>query len=137
MLLQEASAARPEGPLTMSEEAMRLLVAHRWPGNLRELKNLIQYLAATVGGSVVRPNHLRERLQPGLLSEATELSDEGDHSHRDEPAFRPIADEIRELEAGRIRSALRATGGNKTQAAKLISMPLRTFVGKLKQYQLE
>jgi DNA-binding NtrC family response regulator len=50
--------------------------------------------------------------------------------------FRPIADELRELEITRIREALEATGGNQTRAAGLLTMPVRTFFEKAKQYGL-
>lgn len=48
--------------------------------------------------------------------------------------FRPLADEIRELEQARISAALDAASGNQRVAAQLLAMPLRTFVFKLKQY---
>jgi DNA-binding NtrC family response regulator len=48
--------------------------------------------------------------------------------------FRPIEEEIKELERRRITAALEAAGGNQTKAAELIQMPLRTFQAKLKQY---
>jgi DNA-binding NtrC family response regulator len=48
--------------------------------------------------------------------------------------FRPIDDEIRELERTRMIEALAATGGVQNRAAALIHMPLRTFVTKLKRY---
>jgi two-component system, NtrC family, response regulator AtoC len=50
--------------------------------------------------------------------------------------FRPIADELRELERRRMAEALSASGGVKTRAAQLIDMPIRTFTLKLKQYKL-
>jgi two-component system response regulator AtoC len=50
--------------------------------------------------------------------------------------FRPIADEIRELERLRIVEALTETNGVQNQAAALIEMPLRTFVTKLKKYEI-
>ena len=50
--------------------------------------------------------------------------------------FRPIADEVRELEVSRMRAALEAVAGNQTRAAALIQMPLRTFQAKAKQYNL-
>jgi pSer/pThr/pTyr-binding forkhead associated (FHA) protein len=49
-------------------------------------------------------------------------------------AFRPINDELRELERRRMREALVAAGGVQKKAAKLIGMPLRTFTLKYKQY---
>jgi DNA-binding NtrC family response regulator len=51
-----------------------------------------------------------------------------------DPQFRVLADEIEELERVRLKQALEAAGGVKAQAARLIGMPLRTFVAKLKQY---
>jgi len=50
--------------------------------------------------------------------------------------FRPIADEVRELERARMIAALRATTGLQNRAAELIEMPLRTFVTKLKRYAI-
>ena len=49
-------------------------------------------------------------------------------------AFRPLTEELRELERGRMVEALAAAGGVQRRAAELIGMPLRTFVMKVKQY---
>jgi DNA-binding NtrC family response regulator len=43
---------------------------------------------------------------------------------------------MRELERARLKEALAAAGGVKARAARLIGMPLRTFVAKVKQYEL-
>lgn len=51
-------------------------------------------------------------------------------------SFRPIEDEVRELERKRMIEALAATGGVQNRAAELIQMPLRTFVTKLKRYAI-
>jgi DNA-binding NtrC family response regulator len=48
--------------------------------------------------------------------------------------FRPIDDELRDLERRRMIEALAATGGVQNRAAELIQMPLRTFVTKMKRY---
>ena len=53
------------------------------------------------------------------------------------PSFRPIKDEVRELEQRRMTDALKAARGNQTLAAALIEMPLRTFVAKLKQFGID
>ena len=50
--------------------------------------------------------------------------------------FRPIADELRELEITRMREALEATNNNQTRAAGLLTMPVRTFFEKAKLYGL-
>jgi len=51
-------------------------------------------------------------------------------------ATRPIADEVRELERDRMIAAMRETRGVQNRAAELIEMPLRTFVTKLKRYDI-
>jgi len=53
------------------------------------------------------------------------------------PGFRPIADEVRELERTRMIEALRATGGVQNRAAERIGMPGRTFATKLKRYRIK
>ena len=50
--------------------------------------------------------------------------------------FRPLAEELRELERQRMSEALDAAGGVQNRAAQLIAMPLRTFAGKVKLYGL-
>jgi DNA-binding NtrC family response regulator len=112
---------------------MTVLLAHPWPGNIRELKNLMQYVAAALPVEVLLAEHVSKRLgrlrpvQPPAIDLATP---------EESPRFRPIADELRELEITRIRQALEATGGNQTRAAGLLAMPVRTFFEKAKQYGL-
>jgi DNA-binding NtrC family response regulator len=120
---------------------MQLLLAYHGPGNVRELKNAIEYLAATGIGTAITPEeveaHLNQRPVPGVVRQTkpteAKLSagDDGDPT-----SFRPLKEEIRELEQTRIEQALAAAGGNQTHAAKLISMPLRTFVAKMKKYDI-
>jgi DNA-binding NtrC family response regulator len=50
--------------------------------------------------------------------------------------FRPIAEELRELERRRMIQALTATGGVQARAAELLRMPRRTFVAKMREYEL-
>jgi DNA-binding NtrC family response regulator len=60
----------------------------------------------------------------------------GDPARSKPRRFRPIAEELREIERTRMEEALEATGGVQTRAAELIAMPIRTFAFKLKQYGL-
>jgi DNA-binding NtrC family response regulator len=127
-LLAAACVREERAKLAVSPEAMRLLAAHSWPGNVRELKNLADYFAATILEPVIVPRHLprqiREARAPTLV--AAEQA----------PSLRRVDEELRELERSRLEAALDATAGNQTQAAKLIGMPLRTFVYKLKKHEL-
>ena len=110
----------------LSDAALQRLLAHDWPGNVRELKNVLELAAAMAEG---------ERIEPWALPFAAESASTAPTAG-DERKFRPIEDEVRELERARMSEALAVTGGNQTRAAELISMPLRTFVTKLKQFGL-
>ncbi len=147
--LDDACKRNGRGMMTLSEPAMGALAAYGWPGNVRELKNLMQYIAAAHPADVVTIAHVSERLDRGARTTAAlgipkvELPASGTPPPgvtptmpTDPPAFRSLADEMRELEITRIREAIEATGGNQTRAAGLLAMPVRTFFEKAKQYGL-
>ena len=144
--LEQACDGNRRTRMQISERALAALRAHAWPGNIRELKNLMQYLAATLEVDVVLAEHVTEQLgrstssprtaaRPphGQLVPATTLEATTPLGRR---RFRSLADELRELEITRIREALEATGGNQTRAAVLLGMPTRTFFAKAKTYRL-
>jgi DNA-binding NtrC family response regulator len=130
--LDEACSRSQRNPMTISDPAMAALLAHAWPGNVRELKNLMQYLAAAHPDAVLTAEHVHERLNQ-RSSEITPTT----ASKPGTPTFRPLAEELRELEIARIQAALDATGGNQTKAAALLSVPMRTFFEKVKHYNLK
>ena len=118
--------------MQISDGALSVLLAHSWPGNIRELKNLMQYVAAALPVEVLLAEHLGDKLGYLQAPGASQLGTVPPGLTR----FRPLAEELRELEITRIRQALEAAGGNQTRAAGLLSMPMRTFFGKVKQYGL-
>jgi DNA-binding NtrC family response regulator/pSer/pThr/pTyr-binding forkhead associated (FHA) protein len=120
------AAGRPLAALT--DQAERRLAAYPWPGNVRELRNCMEFLAAAVAG---------EQIDAGQV-EAYLLRTTGPAPSLAPPSsFRPIKEELREVEERRMREALRAAGGVQTLAAALIEMPLRTFAAKVKQYGID
>jgi transcriptional regulator with GAF, ATPase, and Fis domain len=137
--IAETCEAVGRGPMRISSEALSLLEGHDWPGNIRELKNLMHYVVAVAQEDIVRPEDIATRLQ----SNAVMTGRPGEHVPpapaspiERQARFRPLAEEIRALEVTRIRQALEATHGNATQAAKLLSMPSRTFFEKAKLHGL-
>jgi len=127
-----ARAGRP--PLELSEAALQALGAYPFPGNVRELKNAMEYAAATEEGGVVEPWSLPDRIagRASTPPAAGSAAPPAPATRR----FRPIAEELRELERARMGEALEASGGVQTRAAELLGMPIRTFGFKLKQYGL-
>jgi len=136
--LDAARERAGQAPLSISAAAMDLLTRYEWPGNVRELKNAMEFAAATVSDEVLEPGHL-----PSTLLGAADEALAGDDGQAPAPSgktaerrFRPIADELRDLERRRMEEALEAAGGVQKRAAELIAMPLRTFAMKAKQHGL-
>jgi DNA-binding NtrC family response regulator len=137
-----ADACRRQGvpQIEISTAAMAHLTGYAWPGNVRELLNLAAFAAAVVEGNVLEPRHVEawllranRKMRPPS-SPRNPILDPGPPPAPTSPTFRPIAQEIEELERRRILEALEASGQNRKKAAQLIGMPLRTFATKLKLY---
>jgi DNA-binding NtrC family response regulator len=129
-----ARAGRPL--LALASEAVQRLSIHPWPGNVRELKHLCDYLVATATGTAIHDWDIDDALAAGDGAERPAPGPVAP-ARPDATSFRPLAEEVEALERTRIGEALRATGGNQTRAARLIAMPLRTFLTKLKRYGIE
>jgi len=127
---------RKEPPPTISDDARELLVGYRWPGNIRELKNVMERAVALCDGPVITREHLP-------LERMGETAKSPDTKEMPRPklgvvagAFNlpPLADPEKSAERQRIIDALVAANWNQTRAAASLGMPRRTFVSKLDQY---
>ena len=137
--LDEACRRLGRDAMTISATAVAILRAHYWPGNLRELKNLMDYVAAAFVESIVEPHHITERLRARRESLAPPPPPAPEPDLPSPTARSPqmsLADEIAALEQRRIKEALDAHHGNHAHAARSIGMPLRTFFSKVKKYKL-
>ncbi|HUS32591.1 MAG TPA: sigma 54-interacting transcriptional regulator [Kofleriaceae bacterium] len=130
----QARSGRPR--MTVSPEAMQTLLTYAWPGNVRELKHTMEYAMAAAPDETIEPYDLPERLGGTASVGAAATPPDGVPASDGNVTFRPISDELRDLERRRMAEALAAAGGVKTRAAQLIDMPIRTFTLKLKQYKL-
>ena len=140
--LKLASTALHRSTPAISDAAMVRLSAHDWPGNVRELKNLMDYLAATVADDVIQPEHLRDRLiedggpsgEPSRKTPPPVMRSTPPPIRAVDGPVRPLSESVSEHERASIEAALATTGGNKTRAAKLLGVPLRTFMQKVKRH---
>jgi len=115
--------ANPRGESrSISEEAMRQLVAYDWPGNVRELENSIERAVALGSGPIVHVGDLPSNLQYPTTERASE---------KDE--LLPLE----ELERRAILRMLRETSGDKLAAARMLGIGKTTLYRKLKQYHME
>jgi two-component system response regulator AtoC len=109
----------------IAPDAMELLLAYTWPGNIRELENVLERAMVLTEGDVVS----REDLPEAVRRPAPELSAlamDGDDLSAKKHGAR--------LERHLIRLAMDRTGGNKTQAAKLLDLSPRALRYKLQEF---
>ncbi len=119
------------------QSAMEALLAHHWPGNVRELKNAIERGTLLSGGSTIVLEHLpREvlavRAAGGPASVPPPRADESGASTVTLAVGSSLDDAEREM----IRSTLAHTSGNKTQAARILGISLKTMHNKVKKFRL-
>jgi DNA-binding NtrC family response regulator len=114
----------------LSEEARALLLAHRWPGNIRELRNMMERALLLSAGGTIRPEHLplenlTGRPDPlhGALARATAAG---------EPPSELTAEE--QAERARIVDALAAAYGNQTRTAEVLGISRRWLITKMERY---
>ena len=110
----------------IAADAMRSLISYAWPGNIRELENAIERAAILCEGGVIS----NTCLPPGLVS-GMNLPPAGNG----EDLSIKKAEEA--LERDLIRKALERTGGNRTQAARILEISHRSLLYKLKEFGLE
>jgi DNA-binding NtrC family response regulator len=110
---------RPEARAKMSTEFLEGLIRHSWPGNVRELANLMRRIAVLctadeIGSKFLEPVQAQKkspsRLAPGVS--------------------------LRDAERELLEVTLRATEGNRTRAAELMGVSLRTIRNKIRDYGL-
>jgi two-component system response regulator FlrC len=116
-----------KGEIRCGEEALRRLAAHAWPGNVRELENTIQRAIALSPGPVIETDDLC----------LTEDSPAAAESHSTGADSAVAGTTVREMERLLIRRTLEDTGGNRTRAAKLLGISLRTLRNKLNEFGLQ
>ncbi len=108
--------------LALNPEAQQNLTAYHWPGNVRELENYLEKALIFSPGEVLELPPLRTRqAAPG-------------ESNREEYSLKVAA---QRLEKEYIRKALAKTAGNRTKAAELLEISLRSLMYKIKEYQID
>ncbi|MCU0781849.1 MAG: sigma-54 dependent transcriptional regulator [Akkermansiaceae bacterium] len=115
---------RPLKPLT--DAALAALLAHDWPGNVRELRTAIEHGVVMSNDSVIDTRHLPPLARVAAGPTAAAAAAAGDAAH--DPNLN-----LHALETRAIRSALAASGGNRTRAAELLGVSRRTLQRKLRE----
>lgn len=135
--------ARQHGISTpgFSEEAEQMLATHIWPGNVRELQNSVERaVILTEDGEPVGTQSLGLLAHPqallGMGQHQQELSFDASQAHVVlEPEERAVPATLEELEQKHILGVLDKLEGNRTKAAEVLAISIRTLRNKLNQYR--
>lgn len=106
-----------------SSEAMQLLLDYHWSGNVRELKNVINRTVITTASNVIQLEQLSIQLQNDIPNDLIQPQIDNISS---------LKTMLQEYEYDIIQSAIEITNGNKTKAAKLLDVNIRTLHRKMK-----
>jgi DNA-binding NtrC family response regulator len=124
--IKEANDAYKKQVRGVTSPTMKILVSHDWPGNIRELKWCINRAVAIATGDVLDGNIITFKIKP-----------EKPHLTEDVVDYSiPFTEAIEDLEKKYIAHALALAANNKTEAAKILSISVRTLHYKLKIYNL-
>ena len=118
------------------EEVLERLHAYDWPGNIRELENVIERAVVMAGGSTIQLEDLPPELRDWSRRIERTSVRSAPAAGRREGAAGALTSEIDDVERTRILEALAAGQGNKTRAARLLGIPRTTLVSKLKRLGL-
>jgi DNA-binding NtrC family response regulator len=125
LLLSEMSAKHSRKVVAVSEAVMNVFNSFSWPGNVRELRNTLERAVIVCDGSVVETRHL----PPGFGQTTVRTA------ASDPDAVRlGVGTTVGEAEKLLILKTLEATSNNKTKAAEILGISLKTLHNKLKEY---
>ncbi len=112
---------------SLSVKALSMLVDYNWPGNIRELKNLIERLVTINDDDEIAPEDLPLEI---LVNRETVPNTQASNEIN-------LKEAIEQMEQRFIKKALRKTNGNQIQAAKILGIHRNTLLAKVKQLNLQ
>lgn len=114
----------------LSEEALKTLSAYSWPGNIRELENLMERAVLIYEGITIKPEHL-------CLEGHEEIIKGGNLPESAAPVHPDKMITLRDMEKELIFKTLDKVQGNKTKASRILGISVRTMRNKLHEYDLD
>jgi DNA-binding NtrC family response regulator len=125
-----ANSANGRHVMGISQDAMRVLLRHAWPGNIRELRNAIEHAVVVATGPIIQPEDLSPRTREfaARVLSAAEVTDPGVKGLE-----QGLREELARYETQLVLDALRVAEGNRADAARMLQIPVRTLAYKIKQ----
>jgi DNA-binding NtrC family response regulator len=124
-LIADMNAKHDRDAAGVSETVLQMFSNYNWPGNVRELRNTLERAVIVCEGSLIEPRHL----PPNFGSTGLRLA------AADSDGIRlDVGTTVEDAEKALILKTLAATSNNKTRAAEILGISLKTLHNKLKEY---
>lgn len=115
----------------ITDQALEYMLHYSWPGNIRELENVIYEAMVLSDSSSVEEKNLPMRLK------GTEAEKEGVLFESDKPLSEKIQSITEKVEKKLIKKSLQEAGGNKTKAAQKLGISRKTLFNKMTQHNIQ
>jgi DNA-binding NtrC family response regulator len=122
--LRTLSSRHGRGPVAVDPEALRRLLGYDWPGNIRELQNVLERAVLLAEQGVIGPEHLATTVR----SSAAALPDA--------PIPAPALRGLEEVEREHVIRVLAATGGNREESSRILGISRRTLTRMIQRWGL-
>lgn len=121
-LLAALESQIPGKPRDMDSRVREILLDHDWPGNVREMRNVLErVLILSSGGGKIRVEHLPRDLGRG----------------GGQPGSAALGQSLQEVERDHIARTLSAQNGNRSRTARILGVSRTTLIKKIKDYELD
>jgi DNA-binding NtrC family response regulator len=118
--------------VAVDPEAQRRMLAYDWPGNIRELQNVLERAMLLAEQDVIGPEHLPAEVRsPRASAEPGHLASEGPTAGA--PASLPTLEEV---ERAHVLRVLTATGGNRDETSRILGISRRTLTRMIQRWNL-
>ena len=123
MFIEQYAAQNHKDVIGADEQCVKALQAHPWPGNVRQLRNVIERALIICEGRMICPNDLPDPFRVADPSAASYIK-------------MPIGSSLEAVEREMILRTIEFTRGNKTRAAETLGVSVKTLYNKLDQYRV-
>jgi DNA-binding NtrC family response regulator len=130
-LLADMNAKHSRNVGAVSDAVLEKFMAYSWPGNVREMRNMLERAVIVCNGPLIEPQHLPPNFGAGLPAAGVRFQDEA------RTVRLGVGTTVGEAERQLILKTLESTNNNKTRAAEILGISLKTLHNKLKEYSLQ
>jgi two-component system, NtrC family, response regulator HydG len=125
--LQQANKELNRSVKQFDEKVIDIFKSYSWPGNIREIRNVIRRAVLLTKGDIIIPDTLPNELVTAGVTASFASAYSGDN----------LKEAIDKMEFEKIKTVLEKVRYNKTKAAQLLNIDRKTLYNKLKQYNIE